>query len=290
MVNKQSQSQEQDPEYSVANEEIGESLLLRCWDGAVQQVNDAIQINKDSGVKYPDWYIGFFDQAKPMDVQQKLRWLNAARHKKSMDFITLESLKAAGQISSTELKLFGDLEFPRRELTGMTRHQDRGKKEWLIRFERWVALTAAAGVITVPANNIDFTRRISFTVDMVPVDPNDSSSPNVRVVKIGPCLPGYETAEKIYLTPFTKENVLSAMQVAQRPTEPSLHGHISLTLSGDGRPYPTSAPDLDTFVNADFDELYDHITKPAPQINISGKDLASYLRHDAAAKEKQQYQ
>jgi hypothetical protein len=42
-------SQSKEPDYLVANEEIGEELLLRCWNKAVEQVNAAIEIYKESG-------------------------------------------------------------------------------------------------------------------------------------------------------------------------------------------------------------------------------------------------
>jgi hypothetical protein len=243
LVKSKTQSQQEEQEYSIANEEIGEELLLRCWNKAVEQVIDAQKINRESGVKHPDLYINFFDQAKPMDVIQKMRWLDSCRHKKSLDFITLDSLKAAGQISNTEVKLFGDQKFPRRELVGMIRHQDYDKNEWLIRMERWFGLTLTASMITIGANNIDFTRRFHFELDMVPIDPSVQGGPNARIVKIGSCLPAYETAEKIYLTPFTSSNVLAAMQKAQKSSE--IRGQINLMLSNDGASNPTTAPNLD---------------------------------------------
>jgi hypothetical protein len=35
--------------------------IIRCWNKAVEQVNEAEKINKESGVKYPDFYIKFID-------------------------------------------------------------------------------------------------------------------------------------------------------------------------------------------------------------------------------------
>lgn len=297
MVKQQSQSQQEnqqsqskEPEYMVANEKIGEELLLRCWNKAVEQINATIEINKESGARHPERFIVFFDQAKPMDVTQKMRWLDSCRQKKSMEFITLDQLKSAGTLSDIEVKLFEGQTFPRRELTGMYRHQTDDKKEFLIRLERWIGLTSNANILSVPANNIDFTRRINFNPDSAPIDPTVQGSPHVRIVKVGACLPGYETAEKIYLTPFTKENVLAAMQKAQRTTEPRSHGHISLAISKDNAPNPQMDPDLDTFVNADFDELWKRLTTPAPQINISGKDLENYVKLDRESRNKDAYQ
>src|ERR687898_307862 len=144
MVKSQGQSQEQpenqEQEYSIANEEIGEPLLLRCWNGVVSQVNDAITINKNSGVRYPDMYVSYYDEMGPMDVLKKKRWLASTINPKTGEFHTLTELKAAGVISDAEMKFFqGPL--PRRELIGMTRHQTHDKIEYLIRFERFVGLT-----------------------------------------------------------------------------------------------------------------------------------------------------
>src|ERR671920_480456 len=71
----QSQEQPDNQEYSVANEEIGEPLLLRCWNGVVDQVSEAITVNRNSGVRYPDMYISYYDEMGPMDVLKKKRWL-----------------------------------------------------------------------------------------------------------------------------------------------------------------------------------------------------------------------
>src|ERR687898_881113 len=136
----QSHEQSDNHEYSVANEEIGEPLLLRCWNGVVDQVSEAITVNRNSGVRYPDMYISYYDEMGPMDVIKKKRRLASTINPKTGEFHTLTELKAAGVISDSELKFFqGPL--PRRELIGMTRHQTHDKIEYLIRFERFVGLT-----------------------------------------------------------------------------------------------------------------------------------------------------
>src|ERR671911_780422 len=281
----QSQEQPNNQEYSIANEEIGESLLLRCWNGIVDQISEAITVNRNSGVRYPEMYIGFYDEMGPMDVLQKKRWLASTINPKTGEFHTLTELKAAGIISDAELKFFqGPL--PRRELTSMTRHQTHDKKEWLIRFERFVGLTAIGSVITVSANNIDFAKRVHFEPDIVPIDPEQPKSATARIVKVGKCMPGYETAEKIYLTPFSHSNIEAAMQQAVRPTEPSLHGQISLAISKEGQPNGLTVRDLDTWTNTPFDELWGTLTTPNPQININSKDLMNYVKLDRESREK----
>src|ERR671910_1177268 len=166
----QSREQPDNQEYSIANEEIGESLLLRCWNGVVSQVNEASTINKNSGVRYPDMYISYYDEMGPMDVLQKKRWLASTINPKTGEFHTLTELKAAGVISDAELKFFQG-PYPRRELISMTRHQTYDKKEYLVRFESWKGLSASGSVISVSANNIDFTKKVHFEPDFVPIDP-----------------------------------------------------------------------------------------------------------------------
>jgi hypothetical protein len=178
------QEQQQESEYSVANEKIGEELLLRCWNHTVEQVNEAIKINKESGVRYPDMYNAFYNEMGPMDVLKKKRWLASTINPKTGEFHTLTELKAAGVISDAELKFFqGPL--PRRELIGMTRHQTYDKVEYLLRSECWMGLSANGSVITVSANNIDFTKRVHFEPDIVPIDPEQPNGATARIVKVG---------------------------------------------------------------------------------------------------------
>ncbi len=73
------------------------------------------------------------------------------------------------------------------------------------------------------------------------------------------------------------------MQKAQSSTE--TRGQISLLLSKDGSSNPTTAPDLDSFVNAEFETLWVQRTTPQPTINISSKDLSNYVKLDRESKE-----
>src|SRR5215207_8548173 len=86
----QEQGMVQEQGYSIADETIGESLLLRCWNGAIEQVNEAIKINKESGVRYPEMYVSYYDEMGPIDVLKKKRWLAATINPKTGEFHTLE--------------------------------------------------------------------------------------------------------------------------------------------------------------------------------------------------------
>jgi hypothetical protein len=93
MVNKTQPQQEQQTEegYSIASEEISESLLLRCWNKAVEQVNEAVRINKESGVRYPDMYVAYYDEMGPMDMLKKKRWLASTINPKKLGRISMSN-------------------------------------------------------------------------------------------------------------------------------------------------------------------------------------------------------
>lgn len=113
----------------------------------------------------------------------------------------------------------------------------------------------------------------------------------MRVAIIGRAEPGYYTAPKKYFVPFSGEAVEKAMRDTLPPTtERNMYGKISLILVREGTGNNISAPDLETFINADFDTLWKKSMQPAPQLNIDTKDLAAYLKLDAASKSRNQYQ
>jgi hypothetical protein len=290
----QGQSEDQGQGHSVANEEISESLLFRCWNETCKPVNEIIRLNKESDTKYPELYVHYFNYSEPMDVRQKRRWVASCTNKKTGEFITLDQLVAAGKISEAECKLYGNKLFPRRELIHMTRHQTDDRREWLIRTETWFGLTEIGGTASVPVSDIDYARQVNIDIESVPQDPSvegaGSGSPHVKIYKVGDCVPAYYGSDKIFLTPFIKENVLEAMQKAQRPSQRSLHGRISLILNKYDAHNPITAPDLETFVNADFDELWTKLTQPTPQININSHDLLNYLKSYEGSKNKDAYQ
>jgi hypothetical protein len=67
------QSNAEEQGYSVTNEEISESLLLRCWIETCKPVNEAIRLNKESGAKYPELYVHYFNYSELMDVSSNAK-------------------------------------------------------------------------------------------------------------------------------------------------------------------------------------------------------------------------
>jgi hypothetical protein len=221
----------------------------------------------------------------PMDVKQKKRWLASVINPKTGDYYTLDQLQAAGKISNAEKKLYGDKPLPRRELTQLLRYQTDDNKEWMVRTEIWYGLNISGAVVSISVNNLDFAKQVVPRAESTPQDPTIQGSPEVKILKIGNCLPSYETANKVWLTPFSKENLLAALQKASKPSDPRLHGHISLTIHKDGAHNPISVSDLDTFTNVPFNDLWARLTAPTPQINLNPKSLESFIKMDRESRE-----
>src|ERR671914_349778 len=157
----QIQSQSEQEGHNIADEEMSLDLLLHCWNLAQEQVQRAIDFNRNAGIKYPDAYVGYGYAAgttEPMDVKQKKRWWAQCTHKKSGDLITLDSLISAGRISDFEKELFEGQKLPRREMISMIRVKTE-KGEYLMRIEQWTGLTEIGGITTITINgDLDYTR------------------------------------------------------------------------------------------------------------------------------------
>jgi hypothetical protein len=85
------------------------------------------------------------------------------------------------------------------------------------------------------------------------------------------------------------ELAYSALKLAHGSYTDHYHG-CSLALMKEGVPNPISVMDAKLWAEAPFDELWEQQSRPAPQINVSGKDLLNYVKHDRESKEKNQYQ
>ena len=289
-IQSQPQPQPQQEGHNIADEEMSLDLLLHCWNLAQEQVQRAIDFNKNAGVKYPDAYVGYGFAAgttEPMDVKQKKRWWAQCTHKKSGNFITLDSLSSAGKISDYEKELFEGQKLPRREMISMVRIKVDNKGEYLHRIEQWVGLNEIGGVITVSINGeLDYTRRVGINPDTAKLEDGTET----KILKVGTTEFSWYTLPKIYTTRFTKENVLAALEKAPPSMADGRRGKISYILKKEGTTNTISASNQEEFINGNFDEIWNYHMTPQPQINISGKELTNYLKQDAAAKEKHQYQ
>jgi hypothetical protein len=220
-----------------------------------------------------------------MDVRQKKRWWAACTHKKTGNLITLDSLVSAGRISDYEMELFdGQTPLPRREMTSMFRVKTE-TGEFLHRNESWKGLSEIGGIVSIGINGeLDYTRRVSITPDTAKLD----DGTEVKILKVGTTEMAWYSQPKIYTTPFNEANVLAALEKAPPSMANGIYGKITYGLMKEGTINTTSVSNLQEFMNADFDSLWEQRTRPAPQININSKDLTNYVKLDKEAREAHQ--
>jgi hypothetical protein len=280
-IQPQSEQKEQS-QYSVADERIDESLLFRCWNKVQEQVQRIKEFNKSQGIKDTDALIGhtYDGISEPMQVKQKRRWLNSTTHKRSGKPITINSLLESGRISDMEKDLFGDQQYPRIELSAMFRIKTQEGSEYLMRHMRAIGLSEIGAVVSLPLNDVDFTRK-------VPVSPDTAKLPDgndTKVLRIGSGEFTFETSPKIWITPFTEANVRATVE-KYKPVE-ELRGKVAYAFMKEGVANEVAVSSLEEFINADFDSTFERLRAPQPQINISSKDLSNYVKFDRESKEK----
>ena len=290
----QPQNQEVNP---LADERIGESLLLKSWNMALQVVNDAVQHNIKSGVKFPKRFTSaWYDPMEPMQIRKYKNWLKACVNAKTNTPYTLDSLIAAQILSESEREVFGELPLPRRELVSLWRIQVQNKTEYLVRTEKWIGLNKSGGVISISVDGtLDLTRRIQVHREFVPKDPQNPGGEQVLIHKVEDSNQ-WLTAPKIYLTLFSPDTVQQALKNAIPTTDSTLRG-TSLILIRDGAPSPVGLTknnnNIDSFVSRSFDELFEESLKPVgtnvTNININPKDLEAFLKYQQEHKQDDQY-
>jgi hypothetical protein len=283
MVKTQSQQPQPSEGYSIADETIGESLILHCWNGVLQQIEKVKAFNKSQGITNSDPWIGhtYDGWSEPMSVRSHRRWLNITRHKKSGKWITVDSLAASGRISDMEKDLFdNDKQYPRINLISMTRVKTQEGSEYLMRQMQAIGLSEIGAIVTLNLPDCDFTRK-------VPISPDTAKLPDgtdVKILKIGSGEFAYENSPKIYTTPFTRENVLATID-KYKPYEEGF-GKVGYVFKKEGNANEVSVSSLEEFINADVDETIARSRQAAPQININSKDLASYVKMDRESRER----
>jgi hypothetical protein len=110
----------------------------------------------------------------------------------------------------------------------------------------------------------------------------DNKTFQIATVRSGPNREPSGT--KIYTHKFTPELAFSALKLAHGSYTDHYHG-CSLALMKEGAPNPIGVMDAKLWAEAPFDELWEQQSRPAPQINVSGKDLLNYVKHDRESKE-----
>jgi hypothetical protein len=284
------QSQQQKTEgHSITNEEINEDLILHCWKLVKEQIQRVIEFNKSQGVPNPGAYVGYNyadGSPEPMSVKQKIKWLNIIRHKKSGKPITVNSLVESGRISDIEKQMFGEQRYPRIELSSMTRVKTLDNSEYLVRALRAIGLSEIGAIVSLPLSDCDFTRK-------VPISASTAKLPDgtdVKILQVGSGEFTFESSSKIYTTPFTKENVLAALEKYPPSEDNDLRGKITYAFKKEGVTNEVMVSSIEEFLSEGFDEVWRQKTTPAPQININSKDIANYIKYDRESRDKAAYQ
>ena len=274
----------------IASEQFNEDLILHSWRLVKDQVQRVIEFNRSQGIPNPEAYVGYNyadGTPEPMSVKQKIRWLNITRHKKSGTWITVDTLVASGKISDIEREAFGLQKYPRLELSAMTRVKTQDNSEYLMRTMQAIGLSEIGAVVTLPLNGeCDFTRK-------VPINPTTVSlrdGTDVKILEIGTGEFTYESSPKIYTTKFSKENVLAALEKYPPSEDNDTHGKISYAFKKEGETNEVGISSPEEFINSDFDETFERLRAPAPQIRLDSKDLLNYIKHNDESKEKNHFQ
>jgi hypothetical protein len=269
--------------HSVADEQFDENLILHSWRGVKEQVQRVIEFNRSQGVPNPEAWIGYNYAAgtpEPLSIRQKIRWLNIIRHKKSGKPITVNSLVESGRISDIEKQMFGDQRYPRIELSSCTRVKTQDNSEYLMRTMRAIGLSEIGAIVTLPLNDVDFTRK-------VPVSPSTAKLPDgtdVKILQVGRGEFTYESSPKIYTTPFNKENVLAAIEKYPPSEDNDTQGKITYAFKKEGITNEVGISSLEEFINSDFDSTFERLRQPAPSIHIDSKGLAAFAKMDSQSR------
>lgn len=271
-----------------AGEGISAELLLRSWNKVLEPIEEAKRINKESGVADPEQFIQFTDEV-PMKIMKYNNWIEATINEHTGKLITLESLIASNIINESELTFYPSEVYPYRELISLSRIFSADKSQWLVRAEMWYGLEKDSGAIkNVFVDTLDFIKVIQPTFDTVPLDPTRQGSKKVRIAKIGRSVPWYEASRKTYTNKFSAEAVNIAMRDARQPSTNPMITNTILMMVKEGNPNPCSVPysNLDSFINADFLELWRQQTEPTPTIKVDSRSLLSHIQ----SAERDQYQ
>jgi hypothetical protein len=282
----QTQSQPQsEEEYSIANEKISLELILYDWNKEQEQVSRVIEYNRQAGIRNPEAYIGYGFAAgttEPADVKRRIRWWYAITNKRTGKPNTLEALRNAGVISDDEMDLFGDNPvFPKRELSQIHRVRQNNGSEWLMRQERFSGLNSIGGVVSIPVT-LGYYRRVILEPTTAALENGNQ----VKVLQVGTTENAYYYLPRIYYIKFTKLNVLDALKVSPPIMEDGVPVNLQYNLMREGHNRTMSASTLEEFTDGDFMEIWERNSKPNPQINISSKDLATYVKLDRESREK----
>jgi hypothetical protein len=168
----------------------------------------------------------------------------------------------------------------------MNRVKAQDGSEYLMRAMQAIGLSEIGAVVSLPLNDCDFTRK-------VPISPTTAKLPDgtdVKILQVGTGEFTYESSPKIYTTPWSKENVLTALEKYPPSEDNDLRGKISYGFEKEGVTNGIGISNLDEFLFEDFNSVWENKRAPTPTIHFDSKDLLNYVRHNEGSKEKNHFQ
>jgi hypothetical protein len=298
-------------------EPISAELLLRSHTLTEQIIDQLRKKNNDTGLEMDavDYWARSNQNSmarkrvKPSDVfieyeswtkNRKLKWLSQVQNQRSGAFYSLKNLIQNDVISESERQLFelppGIEDYPYRQIYQFYRIKRGDGSEYFSTHEQWTGISKSATVITISVSDLYWYIRPSVKYELRNADGSilqqghsivDNKTFQIATVRSGPSREPF--GQKVYTHKFTPELAYSALKLAHGSYTDHYHG-CSLALMKEGAPNPISAMDAKLWAEAPFDELFEESSRPAPQINVSGKDLLNYVKHDRESRtEHKQY-
>jgi hypothetical protein len=202
---------------------------------------------------------------------KKLQFIKQTMNQRSKKFYTIESLIQMGVLHPSERELYKfppyASDFPYRTVYQYRRVQRADKTEYLTTHEYITSVDDQGTVVSIALEphtyivpNIIREKR---NTDGTPLRPGASiantDTVQVSIIKSNPNREVFGKVE--YLTPFTKEVVLSALRFAHGELGDRYNG-ASMTIVKENYPQSYSVFEVDEFVNANFNDLWNRLTKP----------------------------
>jgi hypothetical protein len=251
--------------------------------------------NQDSMAKKRVKASDIFIQYESWTKSRKLRWLRQVQNQRSGAFYSLKNLIDNGVIDDSERQLFdlpdGIDDYPYRQIYQFHRIKRGDGSEYFSTHEQWVGISKSATVVTLPVSDLYWYIRPSVKYELRNAEGGvlqpghsvvDNKTFQIATIRTGPDREPFGT--KTYTHKFTPELAYSALKLAHG-TVGDVYNGSSMMLVSDSARNPVNVKDPKLWAEAPFDQLFEEVSRPQPQINVSGKDLLNYVKHDRESKE-----
>ena len=293
-------------------EVISASLLLKSQTLTEKIIGQLRQKNNESGleidvvdywgmsntnslarkrVKAADIFIEYEDSRTK---KNKLRWLSQAQNQRSGQFYTLENLIQNNVIGQSERDLFefppGVSDFPYRQIYQFHRIKRADGFEYFSTHEQWTGISRIATVVTISVSDIHWYIKPTVRYELRNTNGSilqeghsivDNKTVQIATTRMAP--DGEPAGQKVYITKFTPEVAYSALKLAHGSIQDPYNG-CSLNLIKEGIQNPRGAKDPKLWAEADFDKLFEDVSRPPSEINmnVDPQKLADFMKYQQA--------